>query len=89
MNPDRGAEIAQLVGRLIALLSPPEAPAPVTPPLPKLLVSFDDAAERLSIGRTKLYQLVREHQIKTVRIGRLHRVRVIELERDVDRLGGQ
>jgi excisionase family DNA binding protein len=33
-----------------------------------------------------LYQLVRERQIKTVRIGRLHRVRVTELERYVDRL---
>jgi excisionase family DNA binding protein len=74
------------VGRLFILLSPPEAPAPVTPPPPKLLVSLDDAAERLSIGRTMLYQLVRERQIKTVRIGRLYRVRVTELERYVDRL---
>jgi excisionase family DNA binding protein len=44
------------------------------------------AAERLSIGRTTMYHLVRECQIKTVRIDRLHRVRVTELDRYLDRL---
>jgi excisionase family DNA binding protein len=70
---------------LLALFSP-EPPAPVEPTPPQLPVSFEDAAERLSIGRTVLYQLVKEGQIKTVRIGRLHRVRVVELERYVDQL---
>ncbi|WP_445187196.1 helix-turn-helix domain-containing protein [Pseudonocardia sp. Cha107L01] len=49
-------------------------------------MSFEDAAERLTISRTTMYRLVKEGQIKTVRIGWLHRVRVAELERYVDRL---
>lgn len=58
---------------------PVEPSAPVVPTPPKILVTIEEAAERLSIGRTAVYQLAKEGQIKTVRIGRLRRVQVTEL----------
>ncbi|WP_131765071.1 helix-turn-helix domain-containing protein [Candidatus Protofrankia californiensis] len=35
----------------------------------KLLLSTSEAAERLSIGRSKLYDLIRANKIDTVKIG--------------------
>ncbi|WP_199440740.1 helix-turn-helix domain-containing protein [Umezawaea beigongshangensis] len=54
-----------------------------------LLLSIKDAAKRLNIGRTLMYELVGTGQVETVHIGRLHRVPVSALIRYVERLTTQ
>ncbi len=44
-----------------------------------LLLRVPDAAERLGIGRSTLYELMRNHEIQTVKIGRSVRVPVAAL----------
>ena len=39
-----------------------------------LLLTVEEAADRLSIGRTLMYSLVSSGAVKSVRIGRLRRV---------------
>ncbi|WP_129339871.1 helix-turn-helix domain-containing protein [Cellulomonas endophytica] len=41
---------------------------------PRLMLTMTEAADRLSIGRTSLYQLVRTGEIESVHIGRLRRI---------------
>ena len=41
-----------------------------------ILISIDKAAETLSIGRSKTYQLISEGRLLTVNIGRRRLVRV-------------
>lgn len=40
----------------------------------RVLLTVEDAAERLSIGRTTMYALIKAGHIRTVRIGHLRRV---------------
>jgi excisionase family DNA binding protein len=47
---------------------------------PVLLLRVEEAAERLGIARTLMYQLVREGQVESVRVGRLRRIPVQCLE---------
>ncbi len=49
------------------------------PPL-RVLLTVEEAADRLSIGRTTLYALISAGQIASVRIGRLRRLRPADLE---------
>ncbi|MCA1695185.1 MAG: helix-turn-helix domain-containing protein, partial [Actinobacteria bacterium] len=56
----------------------PEQPTDTTP-APELdetsqtLLTVEDAARRLSVGRTTMYALLKDGQINSVRIGRLRR----------------
>jgi excisionase family DNA binding protein len=43
------------------------------------LLTVEEAARRLSIGRTTFYALLKEGQINSVRIGRLRRIPAEEL----------
>lgn len=52
----------------------------------KILLSIPDAAARLSIGRSKLYQLLMAGDLRSVRIGRAVRVPVEEVDRFARRL---
>lgn len=45
-----------------------------------LLCTVDEAAELLSIGRTKTYKLIADGQLRTVRIGRRRLVPRAEIE---------
>ena len=45
-----------------------------TTPAPLVLLKVEEAAHRLSLSRTRLYQLIRDGHITTVRIGRLRRI---------------
>ena len=47
----------------------------------RVLITTTEAASRLSIGRSKLYQLIGEGKLRTVRIGRAVRVPVVEVDR--------
>lgn len=46
----------------------------------KLLLKVEEAAALLGIGRTLLYELMREGQIRSVQVGRLRRLRRADLE---------
>ena len=51
-----------------------------------LLVSVEEAAGLLGIGRTTLYELIRHGDVRPIRIGRCVRIPQRELEAYVDRL---
>ena len=51
-----------------------------------LLVSVDDAARLLSIGRTAAWELVRKQKIKSVKIGRTRRVPIVAIQECIQRL---
>jgi len=57
--------------------SPALTTAPATP---KLLLTVEEAAERLGIGRTTTFALIRTGALRSVRIGRLRRVRTTDLD---------
>lgn len=38
------------------------------------ILTIDDLTKMLNIGRNKAYQLIKEGKIRTVRIGRKHRI---------------
>jgi excisionase family DNA binding protein len=78
---DRTAQITALLGQLAGLLA--EAPRPEPgqrnePPTPpaRVLLTVEEAAERLGIGKTKTYAFVMSGELESVRIGRLRRVHV-------------
>jgi excisionase family DNA binding protein len=52
----------------------------------RLVLTIEEAAERLGIGRTTMYALVKSGDIRTVTIGRLRRVPAQCLEEYVNRL---
>ncbi len=51
-----------------------------------ILVTVDDAAAMLSIGRTAAWELVRKRKIKSVKIGRTRRIPLNEIEEYVRKL---
>ena len=52
----------------------------------KLLLTVQEAAERLGIGRTLMYEIVLHGRIGTVRIGRCRRISPADLHDFVERL---
>ena len=72
--PDVAALLAQVVQLLAS--NPPAAvpePRPVTSP-DRVLLTVDEAAKRLRIGRTTAWGLVKNGELHSVQIGRLRRV---------------
>lgn len=49
----------------------------------RLLLTVEEAADRLSVGRTYMFELIRSGSVDSVRVGRLRRVRPKDLERYV------
>lgn len=52
----------------------------------KLLLTAEEAANVLSIGRTKVYELIALGELESVTVGRSRRVPVASLARFVERL---
>lgn len=79
MNTEsRGTEIASVVARLVELISdqpPAEALEPRQMP-ERVLLTVEEVAERLGIGRTTTFRLVKTGEIESVRIGRLRRIHI-------------
>jgi excisionase family DNA binding protein len=80
---NRAAEISTLLNRLAELLSGPgearhehvqQQAARSVPE--RVLLTVEEAAERLGIGRTTAFALVKSGEIESVLIGRLRRVSV-------------
>lgn len=55
----------------------------------KLLLSIEDAAEQLSIGRTYLYGLIQKGEIRSVKLGKSRRIPVEEVQAYVDRISAE
>ena len=49
----------------------------------RLLLTVDEAAQRLSVGRSYLYDLVMRGTIESIKLGRSRRIPVAALERFV------
>ena len=76
-DTDRAAQVNSLLANLAAfLIEVPNPPAALLATQPRLLLTVDEAAEQLSIGRTTAWALVRSGDLESVQIGRLRRVHV-------------
>lgn len=64
----------------------PSAAATAGPADGKLLLTVDEAAQRLGIGRTLMYGLISAGEVQAVTVGRLRRVPSESLTEYVDRL---
>lgn len=51
-----------------------------------ILVTVDDLAEALSIGRTAAWELVRKRKVKSVKIGRTRRIPITAIHEYVQQL---
>jgi excisionase family DNA binding protein len=51
-----------------------------------ILVTVEDAAEMLSIGRTAAWELVRKRKIKSVKIGRTRRIPITAIQEYIQQL---
>jgi excisionase family DNA binding protein len=60
--------------------------APQVLPAPRIVVTVEEAAEALAVGRTLMYELIASGQVESVLIGRLRRVPADALADYVDRL---
>lgn len=78
------ASLAQLAERLAARDTEP-AP-PISGPTPQVLLTVEEAANRLRIGRTTAYSLVRSGELESVQIGRLRRVHIAAINEYAARL---
>jgi excisionase family DNA binding protein len=61
-------------------------PAPAREPSPRVLLTVEAAADRLSIGRTTMFALLKAGDIVSVRIGHLRRIPATELDAYAERL---
>jgi excisionase family DNA binding protein len=50
------------------------APPPAAPPRPRLLHTVEEAGERLSLSRSAVYELIREGEILSVKVGGRRRI---------------
>lgn len=62
---------------------------PTRPNQPRLLLTVEEAAQSLGIGRTTMYGLIKAGQISSVRIGQLRRVPANAVAAYVDQLTSQ
>ena len=65
-------------------LGGPRPPSETAP----YLLSVEEAADRLRVGRTTMFALIRDNQIATIQIGRRRLITTQALQEFVTRLGG-
>lgn len=53
---------------------------------PRVLYRINEAAELLSVSKSRVYELVRSGQLRTVKVGKSHRVPARSLDEYVTRL---
>lgn len=72
----RTTEIADLLTRLAELMADqPPTEAPTRRPMPdRVLLTVEETAEQLGVGRTLVYKLIRNGEIASIQIGRLRRI---------------
>jgi excisionase family DNA binding protein len=75
----RTTEIADLLARLAVLMTEqtPTPEIPASRPMPaRVLLTVEEAAQLLHIGKTKTYALVKTGELESVLIGRLRRIHI-------------
>lgn len=91
----KATEIATLLARLAELIAdsaPPKTePTPVVIPAQRamperVLLTPEEAASRLGIGRTTMYSLIKTNEVISVQIGRSRRISVTALDEYAARL---
>jgi excisionase family DNA binding protein len=85
----RITEITDLLARLMVLMSEhsPDTPAPTPQSITlRVLLTVAEAAQRLHIGKTKTYALVKTGEIESVLIGRLRRIHIDAIDSYTARL---
>lgn len=55
---------------------------------PRLLLTVEEAAERIGICRAYMFKLIREGEVRSVKVGRLRRVTPAALDDLIARLSG-
>ncbi len=88
----RATEIGDLLARLVVLMSDqsPDTDAPAPQPTPaRVLLTVEEAAQRLHIGKTKTYALVKTGEIESVLIGRLRRIHIDAIDSYAAHLANQ
>ncbi|MGH3588674.1 MAG: helix-turn-helix domain-containing protein [Pseudonocardia sp.] len=70
-----------LLGQLAGLLTEDARPENDSPneraaPPARVLLTVEEAAERLGMGKTKTYSFIQSGELESVRIGRLRRIHV-------------
>jgi excisionase family DNA binding protein len=53
---------------------------------PRMVLTVEEAAERLGIGRTTMYALVKGGDVESIAIGRLRRIPLDALDEFIERL---
>jgi excisionase family DNA binding protein len=87
-RPERADKIAALLAELAELIaeqSQPEIPTPRVSP-EQTLLTVEEAAQRLRIGRTQMFALIKSGEILSVQIGRLRRIPLTSIEHYADAL---
>lgn len=84
-TPNLADVLAQLARVLVEHTATPSTP-PAQPVSERILLTVEEAAERLGIGRTFAWRLVRTGDLRSVQIGRLRRVHVDAVRDYTDRL---
>lgn len=87
-DENRAKRLAALFAELVELVASPD---PTSVPVPRspsdqTLLTVEEAAERLRIGRTRMFALVKSGEIDSVQIGRLRRIHIRELDAYAERL---
>ncbi|GHH49287.1 helix-turn-helix domain-containing protein [Lentzea cavernae] len=90
---NNAVEVAALIARLTELLtSSPLDAAPAAQPEPaqktheRVLLTPEEAAARIGVGRTTMYRLIRTKEVESVQIGRLRRIAASEVDEYAARL---
>ena len=59
---------------------------PQTSPSPRVMLTAEQAADALGIGRTTVYALIKSGELRSLRIGRLRRIPADEIDAYTARL---
>ncbi|MGQ0630473.1 MAG: excisionase family DNA-binding protein [Sporichthyaceae bacterium] len=66
------------------------APTPTArPPIGRMLLTVEEAAQAIGVGRSLMYELIATGAVRTVRVGRLRRIRPEDLRDYVTDLARQ
>ncbi|WP_019873226.1 excisionase family DNA-binding protein [Sporichthya polymorpha] len=58
-----------------AIPAPRHPAEPTAPPVERMLLTVEEAAAAIGVGRSLMYELIAAGAVETVRVGRLRRVR--------------
>lgn len=78
--------LAEALVKLIAAVQQQQAPATTAQKTP---LSVQEAAERLCISKGHVYKLIRDGEIRGIRLGKRRLIPTAEAERIIDSAGGR